>query len=154
MSTLSVSFRTIQSKLKELCWWQAFSYFKSMWHYSSHSNQSFHWFSMKSFINAPPEACYRWEIINISPQTVMVLLLKVADGQRIAYQPISFPWAFGPGAKNCICRTVWTNAECLRISLFFPLKLVVWFEVLRPSQPNGVMSSTVSLPNHRFTGQA
>ena len=32
-----------------------------------------------------------------------------------------------------------------------------WFvcvEVLRPSQPNGVMSSTVCLPNHTFTGQA
>ena len=27
-------------------------------------------------------------------------------------------------------------------------------EVLRPSQPNGVMSSAVSLPNHMFTGQA
>ena len=25
--------------------------------------------------------------------------------------------------------------------------------VLRPSQPNGVMSSAVSLPNHTFTGQ-
>ena len=32
-----------------------------------------------------------------------------------------------------------------------------WFvcvEVLRPSQPSGVMSSVVSLPNHTFTGQA
>ena len=28
-----------------------------------------------------------------------------------------------------------------------------WFEVLRPSQPNGVMSSVVSLSNHTFTGQ-
>ena len=28
------------------------------------------------------------------------------------------------------------------------------FEVLRPSQPNGVMPSAVSLPNHTFTGQA
>ena len=27
-------------------------------------------------------------------------------------------------------------------------------KVLRPSQPNGVMSSAVSLPNHTFTGQA
>ena len=27
-------------------------------------------------------------------------------------------------------------------------------EVLRPSQPNGVMSSAVSLPNHLFTGEA
>ena len=30
----------------------------------------------------------------------------------------------------------------------------VCVEVLRPSQPNGVMSSVVSLPNHTFTGQA
>ena len=30
----------------------------------------------------------------------------------------------------------------------------VCVEVLRPSQPNGVMSSMVSLPNHTFTGQA
>ena len=38
--------------------------------------------------------------------------------------------------------------ECLFICLF------VCVEVLRPSQPNGVMSSAVSLPNHTFTGQA
>ena len=30
----------------------------------------------------------------------------------------------------------------------------VCVEVLRPSQPNGVMSSAVSLPNNTFTGQA
>ena len=30
----------------------------------------------------------------------------------------------------------------------------VCVQVLRPSQPNGVMSSAVSLPNHTFTGQA
>ena len=30
----------------------------------------------------------------------------------------------------------------------------VCVEVLRPSQPNGVMSSAVILPNHTFTGQA
>ena len=30
----------------------------------------------------------------------------------------------------------------------------VCVEVLEPSQPNGVMSSTVSLPNHTLTGQA
>ena len=37
----------------------------------------------------------------------------------------------------------------LRFRRFF-----VCVEVLRPSQPNGVMSSVVSLPNHTFTGQA
>ena len=31
---------------------------------------------------------------------------------------------------------------------------LVCVEVLQPSQPNGVMSSVVSLPNHTFTGQA
>ena len=30
----------------------------------------------------------------------------------------------------------------------------VCVEILRPSQPNGFMSSAVSLPNHTFTGQA
>ena len=36
--------------------------------------------------------------------------------------------------------------------------MAVWqfvcIEVLWPSQPNGVISSMVSLPNHTFTGQA
>ena len=31
---------------------------------------------------------------------------------------------------------------------------LVCVEVLRPSQPNGVMSSAVSLPNYTLTGQA
>ena len=35
-----------------------------------------------------------------------------------------------------------------------PLNLLVCVEVLRPSQPNGVMSSAVSFPNRTFTGQA
>ena len=30
----------------------------------------------------------------------------------------------------------------------------VCVQVLQPSQPNGVMSSMVSLPNYTFTGQA
>ena len=36
----------------------------------------------------------------------------------------------------------------------FNHKEFVCIEVLWPSQPNGVMSSAVSLPNHTFTGQA
>ena len=34
------------------------------------------------------------------------------------------------------------------------LMLIVCIEVLRPSQPNGIMLSAVNLPNHTFTGQA
>ena len=38
--------------------------------------------------------------------------------------------------------------------IYHMMSLFVCVEVLRPSQPNGVMSSVVSLPNHMFTGQA
>ena len=37
---------------------------------------------------------------------------------------------------------------------FSACNLFVCVEVLRPSQPIGVMLSAVSLPNHTFTGQA
>ena len=39
-------------------------------------------------------------------------------------------------------------------SSFSRSRVFVCVEVLRPSQPSGVMSSMVSLPNHTFTGQA
>ena len=41
------------------------------------------------------------------------------------------------------------NEKGRKVSMAF-----VCVEVLRPSQPNGVMSSAISLPNHTFTGQA
>ena len=40
------------------------------------------------------------------------------------------------------------------LGLQYLLYLFVCVEVLRPSQPNMVMSSAVSLPNYTFTGQA
>ena len=42
--------------------------------------------------------------------------------------------------KQCVCY------------MYLDVKFVC-VEVLRPSQPNRVMSSAVSLPNHTFTGQ-
>ena len=65
-----------------------------------------------------------------------------------------------PKTITCFC------AEIIKISILFGLKkrvlvgavllkvLFVCAELLRSSQPNGVMSSAVSLPNHTFTGQA
>ena len=45
---------------------------------------------------------------------------------------------------------------CIMNKHFFETEncLFVCVEVLQPSQPTGVMSSAVSLPNHTFTGQA
>ena len=54
---------------------------------------------------------------------------KFRDG-RVYFKTEGYP--FSPADRNRCC--------CV--------------EVLRPSQPNGVMSSAVSLPNHTFTGQA
>ena len=53
--------------------------------------------------------------------------------------------------------TVLLSALTIKIKSFVLLcriigVLFVCDEVLRPSQPNGVMSSMVSLPNHKFTG--
>ena len=44
----------------------------------------------------------------------------------------------------------------LQVTPMLPTKFRVFVcvAVFRPSQPNGVMSSSVSLPNHTFTGQA
>ena len=45
------------------------------------------------------------------------------------------------------------HGEIRKMSLLLDC-LFVCVEVLRPRQPNGVISSAVSLPNHMFTGQA
>ena len=67
-----------------------------------------------------------------------------------------------PYKNQCLSPSPPELFYCSYVSLFndcfyLKIKLKVLFvcvEVLRPSQPNGVMSSTVSLPNHTFTGQA
>ena len=51
--------------------------------------------------------------------------------------------------------TVWSGHSLFVDTLYkSPLILFVCVEVLRPSQPNGVMSSMVSLPNHISIEQA
>ena len=48
-----------------------------------------------------------------------------------------------------------SEEKSFEFTTVFPYKcLFVCVEVLWPSQPNGIMSSAVSLPNHTFTGQA
>ena len=47
-----------------------------------------------------------------------------------------------------------TNIKSVQTESKFFQVVFVCVEVLQPSQPNGVMSSVVSLPNHTFTGQA
>ena len=56
----------------------------------------------------------------------------------------------GPGRPKMTWKQL-TERDCREWKLS---AMFVCVEVLRPSQPNGVMSSMVSLPNHTFTGQA
>ena len=73
--------------------------------------------------------------------------------------------------KLCICKWVWMGLTDYRLMVLFSVTTDCWLkilvttdfcnvefnicvEVLRPSQPNRIMSSAVSLPNHTFTGQA
>ena len=81
--------------------------------------------------------------LNISTQvTNMTYACRTYACNNMAkcYMPLAFR---KQGHKNDILwikSTVWSLFVCV--------------EVLRPSQPNGVMSSVVSLPNHTFTRQA
>ena len=52
------------------------------------------------------------------------------------------------------CFEVNMHTYCKKVGYFLHVSVFVCVEVLRPSQPSGVMSSAVSLPNHTFTGQA
>ena len=47
-----------------------------------------------------------------------------------------------------------TPESAVRHATNYTMDLFVCVEVLRPSQPNGVMLRAVSLPNHTFTRQA
>ena len=62
--------------------------------------------------------------------------------------------------KNLDCRLLQILLGALRVKPALGVAtlqstfLFVCVEVLRPSQPDGVMPSAVSLHNHTFTGQA
>ena len=58
------------------------------------------------------------------------------------------------GRSLCLKVLPLFNGLLLEEKNLLPIRVFVCVAVLRPSQPNGVMSSVVSLPNHTFTGQA
>ena len=58
-----------------------------------------------------------------------------------------------PSSKVRLCIKLY-NVKMPKMTKGHNSRSFVCVEVLRPSQPNGVMSSAVSLPNHTFTGQA
>ena len=65
--------------------------------------------------------------------------------EAYAYSPPRLKGMLSLGGKCKRCVASWRHVLTV---------LFVCVEVLRPSQPNGAISSAVSLPNHTFTGQA
>ena len=53
-----------------------------------------------------------------------------------------------------VVQKIYNTIHSKNIHVYTGVNHQVCVEVLRPNQPNGVMSSAVSLPNHTFTGQA
>ena len=105
MSTLSASFRKIQLKLNKLSWWQVFSY----------CNQGFYWFPWNAYVSdAPQKTCYRWEMIEISLQTME--MVKSADRRRTDGLPSYYrllPWSLLPRwAKKAGPKALIHSAEC------------------------------------------
>ena len=89
--------------------------------------------------------------------------MGMADHQK----PGKIPCNPTPTHKNVIFQqfvprselSVYSQKSRKPLNSVDPLKILtpelsVCVEILWPSQPNGVMSSAVSLPNHTFTGQA
>ena len=61
------------------------------------------------------------------------------------------PEAYGDSVMCAICMYLGSTAFRKEAKTIWQF---VWIEVLQSKQPNGVMSSVVSLPNPTFTGQA
>ena len=74
------------------------------------------------------------------------------DGKTSLRNNMSLKQYFNKENDNTLKRCHWIEFYLKLIKM--TIEWIVCVEVLRPSQPNGVMSSAFSLPNHTFTGQA
>ena len=85
-------------------------------------------------------SCHKMQYITCTCfSEVLSVFTRQSTDKEICYQ--IFPTL--KTKQNCVCVCV-GGGGCLFVCV----------EVLWSSQPNGVMSRAVSLPNHMFTGQA
>ena len=113
--------------------------------------------------NLPPNFCEVGAIImyiHVNPRFITRVLQKVlslgSDSfSATFYQTYSYykPSKYSPVTETHFA-TFLPSREKQINSLLLVSVLFVCVEVLRPRQPNGVISSAVSLPQHTFTGQA
>ena len=115
-----------------------------------HASETFHWES-QTFNKINDRAMIR-QICNVKQQDIVTIqsnellaLLGIEDLDLILKER-SLCWY---GHVECSNSAIKSACDIQVDGCLF-----VCVEVLRPSQPNRVMSSAVSLPNYTFTGQA
>ena len=80
---------------------------------------------------------------------ILILNGKQCRSRSVGFFRSQLVWIY------TVCKgSIYPGSAGQGLNIWATLCLFVCVEVLRPSQPNGVMSSAVSLPNHTFTGQA
>ena len=103
-----------------------------------------HWKCLGELVKVGTDACmcFRWDLgeMSVVPFGCNVYLF----------------WSYAVSPRYLCCGYSFEAPRRVAFSGYPQHIQVVFFcvEVLRPSQPNGVMSNGVSLPNHTFTGQA
>ena len=92
--------------------------------------------------------CYIWAYNQYLTQTDGINLCFPQKINNNLLQTVNIPYS----RTIIYCSVIQFVTRCTRKVGYH--EDFVCVEVLQPSQPNGVMSSMVSLPNHTFTGQA
>ena len=85
---------------------------------------------------------------------LLLCIFNVIGKKNTGWYGIHVTFMLALRQKAIKCLQVKFSAGCLYTKYMCIFCLFVCVEVLRPSQPNRVMSSAVSFPNHTFTGQA
>ena len=80
--------------------------------------------------------------------------MLIQDGNQLFTNSLGKPCGGGNNHKTVFFFGFFFFFLFTYLTVFIDDASFVCVEVLRPSQPNGVMSSAVSLLNHKFTGQA
>ena len=98
------------------------------------------------------EAC-KWSISVPSGHYLHIVLHEVRITSQIICNSLNnVPFSYH--TQLPILHAIYHTTFQLTCNFLDHMQYFVCVDVLRPSQPNGVMSSAVSLLNHTFTGQA
>ena len=101
------------------------------------------------WVDAQANLCLRWAHMPFCRFCHALAHLRTTPNNR-NIKELKTPWKKSQQTHNVVT----TSLQRHDVAAMLMRRCFVCVEVLRPRQPNGVISSAVSLPNHTFTGQA